>query len=102
MAEKMVEYLRPFYLLTEIFSGTKYPTANMFFPLACKMRMSLMEWQMSPILQVKLMASNMIAKFEKYWQEIHGVLVIVVILDPRSKMLIDYYFPKIYGVGVAG
>ena len=62
-----------------------------------------MEWQMPPVPQVKQMASVMIAKFEKYWQEIHGVLVMAVILNPRFKMvLIDYYFPKIYGVGVAG
>lgn len=101
LAEKMLDHLRPFYSLTEMFSGA-YPTASMFFPLVCKMRKSLMEWQMSPIPEVKLMADGMIEKFLKYWQEIHGVLVMAVILDPRFKMLmIEFCFPKIYAVGVA-
>lgn len=61
-----------------------------------------MEWQMSPIPEIKLMADSMIEKFLKYWQEIHGVLVMAVILDPRFKMLmIEFSFPKIYAVGVA-
>lgn len=101
LAEKMLDYLRPFYSLTDVFSGTAYPTAIMFFPVICKMRKSLMEWQMSPIPEVKLMADGMIEKFLKYWQEIHMVLVMAVILDPRFKMLmIEFYFPKIYAVGV--
>ena len=40
----------------------------------------------------------MIAKFKKYWEEIHGVMVIVIVLDPRHKFkLIEYFFPQIYG-----
>ncbi|KAH9762677.1 BED-type domain-containing protein [Citrus sinensis] len=55
----------------------------------------------SMILSVKNMADNMIGKFLKYWDEISGVLVMAVILDPRYKMmLINYYYPKIYVVGL--
>ncbi|XP_024038327.1 zinc finger BED domain-containing protein RICESLEEPER 3-like [Citrus clementina] len=37
----------------------------------------------------------------QYWDEISGVLLTAVILDQRYKMmLINYYYPKIYAVGL--
>ncbi|KAH9752026.1 BED-type domain-containing protein [Citrus sinensis] len=51
--------------------------------------------------EIKNMADNMIEIFLKYWDEISGVLVMIVILDPRYKMmLINYYYLKIYVVGL--
>ncbi|KAH9671793.1 BED-type domain-containing protein [Citrus sinensis] len=51
--------------------------------------------------KIKNMADNMIGKFLKYWDEISGVLVMAVILNPRYKMmLINYYYRKIYVVGL--
>ncbi|KAH9770127.1 BED-type domain-containing protein [Citrus sinensis] len=101
LAKQMLDYLRPFSKLTEMFSGTTYPTANLFFPLVCKMRIALKGWQTSDVPAVKNMADNMIGKFLKYWDEISGVLVMAVILYPRYKMmLINYYYPKIYVVGL--
>ncbi|KAH9752027.1 BED-type domain-containing protein [Citrus sinensis] len=101
LAKQMLDYLRPFSRLTEMFSGTTYPTANLFFPLVCKMRIALKGWQTSYVLVVKNMADNMIEIFLKYWDEISGVLVMIVILDPRYKMmLINYYYLKIYVVGL--
>jgi hypothetical protein len=47
----------------------------------------------------KLMATQMISKFEKYWFEFNEALAIAVILDLRYKLhLINYYYTKIYGV----
>ncbi|KAJ1418584.1 hAT-like transposase, RNase-H fold [Sesbania bispinosa] len=44
------------------------------------------------------MASCMIAKFDKYWGLINGVMAIGTVLDPRYKIhLLDYFFPLIYG-----
>ncbi|KAH9723471.1 BED-type domain-containing protein [Citrus sinensis] len=98
LAATMVEHLKPFYMLMEMFSGTKYPTANLFFPLICKMKMSINGWRTSDNLAIRIMADKMVDKFEKYWNEIHPMLVVAVVLDPRYKMLlIDFYFPKIYG-----
>lgn len=40
----------------------------------------------------------MIAKYDEYWDVIHGVFIVETILDPRHKMLlINFLFPKIYG-----
>ena len=44
------------------------------------------------------MANKMIAKYDEYWDVIHGVFIVETILDPRRKMLlINFLFPKIYG-----
>ena len=94
LAVIMVEHLKSFYMLTKMFSGTKYPTANLFFLLICKMKLSINRWHTADNLASRIIAD----KFEKYWNEIHLMLVVVVVLDPRYKMvLIHFYFPKIYG-----
>ncbi|KAH9705023.1 BED-type domain-containing protein [Citrus sinensis] len=62
------------------------------------MRLSMNAWLQSPIEGVKNMATKMIAKYDKYWDVIHGVLAVGTLLDPRRKMLlINFLFPKIYG-----
>ncbi|KAJ1417944.1 Ribonuclease H-like superfamily [Sesbania bispinosa] len=44
------------------------------------------------------MASKMVAKFEKYWSVIHGIMGIASVLDPRYKLnILEYFFPKLYG-----
>ena len=65
------------------------------------MRIALKGWQTLDVHAVNNMANNMIEIFLKYWDEISGILVIVVILDPRYKMMLNnYYYPKIYTVGL--
>lgn len=33
------------------------------------------------------MAKSMLQKFEKYWDDMHGVMAIVIVLDPRYKII---------------
>ncbi|KAK2655817.1 hypothetical protein Ddye_008869 [Dipteronia dyeriana] len=44
------------------------------------------------------MAAKMTENFIKYWDAIHGVMVMATVLDPRYKIrLIEFYFPSILG-----
>ena len=98
LAVIMVEHLKSFYMLTEMFSGTKYLTANLFFLLICKMKLPINRWRTVDNLAIRIMADKMDDKFDKYWNDIHPMLVVAVVLDPRYKMMLIYfYFPKIYG-----
>ncbi|GAV56537.1 DUF4413 domain-containing protein [Cephalotus follicularis] len=46
------------------------------------------------------MANKMLVKFEKYWDAIHGIMVVACVLDPRYKMcLLEYFYEQIYGPG---
>ena len=97
-AREVCGRLKLFYSVTEMFSGTKYPTANIYFPKICEIRLALVEWLTCPIDYVRKMAKNMLDKFNKYWDVIHGLMGVAAVLDPRYKMtLLEYYFPKVYG-----
>nr|KAJ0185290.1 hypothetical protein LSAT_V11C900464230 [Lactuca sativa] len=98
MASSVCEKLKLFYQVTEKFYDTKYPTSNIFFPLICDMKLSLSSWSVSDNNVIKSMASTMLTKFEKYWNVIHNVMSVAIVLDPRYKLkLINYFFPKLYG-----
>ena len=66
--------------------------------MICEMMINLDQWE--PV--VREMAGQMIMKFDKYWAQIHGILVTTVILDLRFMMqLVNYNFPQLYGEGAA-
>ena len=65
------------------------------------MAINLDQWAFSNMLVVGQIASETIQKFGKYWAQIHGILVMAIILDLRFKMqLVHYYFPQPYGEDV--
>ncbi|CAN6579011.1 unnamed protein product [Malus baccata var. baccata] len=98
MAREICEKLKLFYNVSELFSGTKYPTANLYFPKICEIRLSLTRWLTSRRDEIKNMARSMIEKFDKYWSVIHGIMAVATVFDPRFKMrLIEYFFPLMYG-----
>ncbi|KAH6766168.1 hypothetical protein C2S52_017151 [Perilla frutescens var. hirtella] len=97
LAREICERLEFFYVLIEMFSATSCPTANKIFIYICEIRLKIDEWHASEYVAIKLMAANMIEKFKKYWEDIHIIFSIALILDPRFKFrTIDYYFDKIY------
>ncbi|KAI8563870.1 hypothetical protein RHMOL_Rhmol03G0142700 [Rhododendron molle] len=111
VAKEVCERLEVFYKATEVFSGTKYPTSNLFFAKVCRIKMALTEWaelyernEMDDLYtkrkreMMREMAAQMIEKYEKYWTIIHSILGVAAVLDPRFKMkLVEYYFNRIYG-----
>ncbi|KAL6653643.1 hypothetical protein ACP70R_008567 [Stipagrostis hirtigluma subsp. patula] len=48
------------------------------------------------------MCELMKEKFDKYWKDVHGLMAVATVLDPRIKLkLLHALFDKIYGVEVA-
>jgi hypothetical protein len=92
-------FLAYFYEAICVFSGTKYPAANLYFFVIAMIYVSLKKDLAGEDENKKLMATQIISKFEKYWFEFSEVLAIAVILDTRYKLyIINYYYTKIYGV----
>ncbi|XP_042386507.1 zinc finger BED domain-containing protein RICESLEEPER 2-like [Zingiber officinale] len=90
--------LEMFFDATELFSGTKYPTINLFFSTICDIKLAIGDWLLSDDNLVKTMATNMKVKFEKYWNIMNCLLAIESILDPRYKMkTVQFYYPLVYG-----
>ncbi|XP_059627674.1 zinc finger BED domain-containing protein RICESLEEPER 2-like [Cornus florida] len=83
---------------TELFSRSSYPTSNFYFQKVCEIKIALSTWLESPLEIIRVMASKMLVKYEKYWNVCHEVMAVAMVLDPRYKMkLVEYYFNKIYG-----
>lgn len=99
-AKEIRDRLESFYEVTTLFSGTRYPTANIYFSSICEIKLSIYEWMYSNCEKIRAMADSMIGKFEKYWSVVHGFMAMAAVLDPRFKMkLIEYYFDLLYGDG---
>ena len=61
------EHLKPFYTMIKMFSGTKYPPTNLFFPIICEIRLSLDAWLNS--------SCDVIKKYgEKYIRKVWKIL----------------------------
>ena len=88
-AEKIKKFLAVFYDVTLVFSGTKYPTANFYFPQVVIVYFTLKKESDNEDEYMRKMSDQMLVKFEKYWIEFSVVLAIAVVLDPR------YMFPFI-------
>ncbi|KAL8474964.1 hypothetical protein ACS0TY_031402 [Phlomoides rotata] len=100
IARDICDKLKVFNSVTDLFSGTEYPTANLYFPKICEIKMSLKEWLCCGKSIIERMAMRMLDKFEKYWFQINGIMGVATVLDPRYKLrLLHYYFPLIYTNG---
>ena len=83
---------------TELLSSTAYPTANHYFPSVFRLKLELNQWLSSEDELVKKMVANILAKFDKYWSDVHDIMSLAIVLDPRYKlMLLTFYFNKMYG-----
>lgn len=92
-------YLKLFVEVTNVFTGTKYQTSNIYFPEICNIHLQLIEWCKNPDEYLNSLALKMKSKFDEFWRNCSLALAIAAILDPRFKMkLVEYYYPQIYGV----
>jgi len=86
--EFVSRFLAPFHSITEMFSGSDYPTANLYFANVLAIEKLLVLGHNHQLECIKQMASAMLEKFEKYWGDYSTLLAIAVVLDPRFKMIL--------------
>jgi hypothetical protein len=96
-AQELCDRLKLFYDVTEVLSGTSYVTANLFFPKITNIYLAIKKWQSSSVSKVEEMSTKMKEKFNKYWSDVHGLMAVAAILDPRYKLhLLNALFLKIH------
>ncbi|GFZ21305.1 hypothetical protein Acr_29g0004670 [Actinidia rufa] len=83
--------------VTNIISGSAYPTSNLFFTEVWRMKEILNAKSVDENDYIRAMVFKDEEKFDKYWGECNLLMAIGVALDPRCKiMFIEFCFPKIY------
>jgi hypothetical protein len=98
MAATVFQCLKKFYDLTELLSGTTYPTANLFYRGFCEIKELINKWCVSKDFIIREMAISMSEKFDKYWECSSTSLAVACFLDPRYKAkIVEFYMRKFYG-----
>lgn len=96
--ENIRNFLGVFYEISNLFSGSLYPTANLYFRPIVACYASLIKSRDSGDEYIKKMATMMLIKFEKYWLNFSLILTIAVVIDPRYKLqFVDFSYKKLYG-----
>ncbi|KAG6413353.1 hypothetical protein SASPL_126062 [Salvia splendens] len=94
--EVICRFLKPFYNITTLISGSSYPTSNLYFMEIWKIASLLNKMSEYQDAVVKSMALKMKLKFDKYWKEHSEILSIGAVLDPRMKFkVLDYFYSRI-------
>ncbi|KAB2602866.1 hypothetical protein D8674_003871 [Pyrus ussuriensis x Pyrus communis] len=96
---KISKFLGYFYDVTCLFSGTKYPTSNLFFPKVFVIQLQIKAAIDDSDSFMNKMGNYMHLKFEKYWSDYNLIMSIAIILDPRYKLhFVDWAYTKLHGV----
>ncbi|XP_026396334.1 zinc finger BED domain-containing protein DAYSLEEPER-like [Papaver somniferum] len=95
--EVVTKFLKVFHDLTKIFSGSKYPTSNLYFERICQVQVLLKKESRNDIEFIRNMVKEMQAKCDSYWKELSPILAMAFVLDPRSKMnFVKFTYSKLY------
>ncbi|KAK9668680.1 hypothetical protein RND81_13G077900 [Saponaria officinalis] len=101
--EKVRDVLEPFCEITNLFSGSDYPTSNLYFENVWRIAMLLKDLVRGEDVDIILMGRKMQEKFDKYWlhsndHEYNTFFAFAVVLDPRyKKQFLKYCYLKMYG-----
>ncbi|KAB2077586.1 hypothetical protein ES319_A06G109200v1 [Gossypium barbadense] len=95
----LCKFFKVFYDVTCVFSGSNYPTTNLYFRGVWKVHKVLLGTVKGPYSFLTPMVKQMQEKFNKYWAEYSLILSCAAILDPRYKLnYVQYCFTTIYGI----
>jgi len=95
--KRIHELLGPFCDIANMFSGSKYPTSNMYFENVWKIEVFLKEQLDCDYSIIKSIIEEMRARFNKYWSEYTLLFAFAIILNPRCKLVfIKYCDEKFY------
>ena len=72
--------------ITNLISGSSYPTSNLYFMQIWRIECMLKEKLNNEDKVIEDMASKMHVKFEKYQKQYSVVLAFGAVLDPRMKL----------------
>lgn len=96
-AKIVCDFLEEFDMVTNLISGTDYPTSNLFLPELWHIKKILDEARFSEDSCLTKMATKMKMRFDKYWGDCNLLISLAAILDPRNKIkFIDFAFGQIY------
>ncbi|TYG98314.1 hypothetical protein ES288_A10G107600v1 [Gossypium darwinii] len=95
----LCKFLKVFYDVTCVFSGSNYPTTNLYLRGVWKVHKILLDTVKGPYSFLTPTVKQMQEKFNKYWVEYSLILSCAAILDPRYKLnYVQYCFTTIYGI----
>ncbi|XP_057510755.1 zinc finger BED domain-containing protein RICESLEEPER 1-like [Actinidia eriantha] len=95
--KNVCQVLAIFNEVTNIISGSAYPTSNLFLTEVWRMKEILDAKSVDENDYIRAMALKMKKKFDKYWGECNLLMAIGAVLNPRCKMMvIEFCFPEIY------
>ncbi|XP_038682448.1 zinc finger BED domain-containing protein RICESLEEPER 1-like [Tripterygium wilfordii] len=98
----VTSYLKQFVEVTNVFTRSKYPTANIYFSEVCEFHLQLIEWCKNADDFLSSLATKMRIKFDEYWGKCSTGLAVAAMLDPRFKMkLLEYYYTQLHGNSAA-
>uniref|UniRef100_A0A8R7PYM1 AC transposase n=1 Tax=Triticum urartu TaxID=4572 RepID=A0A8R7PYM1_TRIUA len=93
----MYQFLKGFFEVTTTFSGTKYPTANLYFMNVYLVHSAIIEASAGVNSYMAPMLAVMREKFMKYWSDYSIFLSCAAVLDPCIKFkFLGYAYSKLY------
>ncbi|GLT39759.1 hypothetical protein SLA2020_139340 [Shorea laevis] len=94
----LCKFLKAFFEVTRILSGSRYPTSNLYFKWVWKVYSRLLDMVRGPENFLTSMVKEMESKFRQYWSDYSLILSCAAVLDPRYKVkFVEYCYTKLYG-----